>query len=379
MSRRRSEIFIIHFQPLELYPPACNLLDYLVKHQENKIIVATTENRKEKQLSAYSNPSERLLIRRTKGISPYSPFRLFQYLFFYLKCLSLLLRYQPKSILYFETLSSWPALTYKKMKGGAVKLLAHYHEYLNPKEYAHNMWLVKTLHRQEAKMYQHSYSWISQTNEVRLKKIILDNNLENIDGEMLHTMPNYPSKNWATSKTDFGSSGKIRLVYVGAVGYDSMYLKEVVDWVIKNRNYFTLDLYSYNIDGKAREFLCSIQDNSIRFHGTVNYKDLPLLLKDYDIGLVIYKPVSDNWIDNAPNKIFEYLACGLDVWFSKTMTYSLKLTKEKSFPKIIPVDFERLDEFDFRKVINRDGLSYKETNFFYETIYPEILEAISSK
>jgi hypothetical protein len=263
------------------------------------------------------------------------------------------------------------------MRGSSVKLLAHYHEYLNLNEYAHNMWLVKTLHRQEAKMYQRSYMWISQTNEARLKKIILDNNLENIGGEMFHTMPNYPSKNWATSKTDFGSSGKIRLVYVGAVGYDSMYLKEVVDWVIKNKNYFTLDLYSYNMDRKAKQFLGSIQDDSTRFHGTVNYNDLPLLLKYYDIGLVIYKPVSDNWIDNAPNKIFEYLACDLDVWFAKTMTYSLRLTKEKTVPKIIPVDFEKLDEFDFRKAISREGLSYKETNFFYENVYHEILGAIS--
>jgi hypothetical protein len=266
---------------------------------------------------------------------------------------------------------------YKKVKGSSVTLLAHYHEYLNLNEYGHNMWLVKTLHRQEAKMYQHSYMWISQTNEVRLKKIMRDNNLENIGGEIFHTMPNYPSKDWGTRKTDFGSSGKTRLVYVGAMGYDSMYLKEVVDWVIKNKNYFTVDLYSYNMDGKAKEFLCSIQDDSIRFHGTVDYKELPILLKNYDIGLVIYKPVSDNWIDNAPNKIFEYLACDLDVWFSKTMTYALRLTKEKTVPKIIPVDFEKLDDFDFKKAINRDGLSYKETNFFYEDVYPDILTAIN--
>jgi hypothetical protein len=59
------------------------------------------------------------------------------------------------------------------------------------------------------------------------------------------------------------------------------------------------------------------------------------------------------------------------------MTYALRLTTEETFPKIIPVDFEKLDEFDFKKAINRDGLSYKETNFFYEDVYPDILTEIS--
>jgi hypothetical protein len=266
---------------------------------------------------------------------------------------------------------------YKKIKKSKVKLLAHYHEYCSPQEYAANMFLVKTMHKQEAKMYSHSYHWISQTNEVRLQKMIRDNHLENIGQAVFHTMPNYPSRYWAGRKTNYETSEKIRLVYVGSFGYDTTYLKELTQWVVQNKNQFTLNLYSHNIDEKASAFLGSLKANNVQFHGAVNYPELPEVLARYDIGLVIYKPVSDNWIHNAPNKIFEYLACGLDVWFSNTMTYAKKLSTEDTFPKIIPVDFENLDEFDFKKAVSRTGLLYKESDFFYENVYDKILAELT--
>jgi hypothetical protein len=190
-------------------------------------------------------------------------------------------------------------------------------------------------------------------------------------------MPNYPSRHWAKIRTSYRNSKKIRLVYVGSLGYDTTYLEGLAQWVIKNKAQVTLDFYSHNMDEKAESFLALIEEEGIQFHGGVNYQELPEILINYDIGLVIYKPVSDNWIQNAPNKIFEYLACGLDVWFPKTMTYTLSLATEETMPKIIPVDFENLDELDFKKAVNRDGLHFKESNFFYENIYPDILDAIN--
>lgn len=372
-----SQIVIIHFQPLELYPPVCNLLDYLGKNSSDKIIVITTEHKGDKIFPLYKNTSKQIFIKRSLAIVPTSALRLFRYFFFYLNSLRLLLKHQPKSVLYFDTISSWPALMYKKIKGSKVKLLAHYHEYCSPMEYVNNMLLTKVLHRMEIKMYPHSYQWISQTNEVRLQKMISDNHLENIDQSVLDTMPNYPSRYWAGKKTNYGTSDKIRLVYVGSLGYDSTYLKELTQWAVQNKNQFTLDLYSHNIDEKASAFLDSLQEDNVQFHGAVNYPELPETLTNYDIGLVIYKPVSDNWIQNAPNKIFEYLACGLDVWFSNTMTYAKKLSTEDTFPKIVPVDFENLDEFDFKKAVSRTGLLYKESDFFYEHVYDEILAGLS--
>lgn len=371
-------IVVIHFHPLELYPPVCNLLNYLTKNPGSNIIVITTENDKGKKLAAYSNTSGKVLINRAPAISSKSRFRLFQYLFFYLNTLRLLIKHRPRSVLYFDTISSWPALIYKRMRGPSLQLLAHYHEYVSPNEYAGNMLLVKIMHRIEAKMYTHSYSWISQTNEVRLQKMIRDNSLENMGQSVFHTMPNYPSIDWIKNERSFfGTPKKNRLVYLGALGYDTMYLKEVTDWVIQYKDHFTLDFFAYNIDEKAKEFLDSIQQDCIRFRGGVNYEELPHLLTDYDIGLVIYKPVSDNWIYNAPNKVFEYLACGLDVWFAKTMTFTLTLAREDVYPKIIPVDFEKLDKFNFEKAVNREGLMLKTSQYFYEGVYEEVYQALN--
>ena len=207
--------------------------------------------------------------------------------------------------------------------------------------------------------------------------MITDNGLQNSDQSVFHTMPNYPSKHWAKGNTSYGASKKIRLVYVGSLGYDSTYLKELTEWVVKNKGHFTLDLYSHNTDEKAKAFLDSLLAEGVKFHGAVNYPEMPEALVNYDVGVVIYKPVSDNWIQNAPNKVFEYLACGLDVWFSETMTYMISLAKENTYPKILPVAFDNLSNFDFEKAINRAGLSFKGNDFFYENVYGEICKEIT--
>jgi hypothetical protein len=268
---------------------------------------------------------------------------------------------------------------YKRMKGKTIKLYAHYHEYNSPGEYRNNMLLVKIMHRMEAKMYTNWYSWISQTNEVRLKKMIIDNHLQNADQTIFHTLPNYPSKYWVKNKRNGRTSKRTRLVYVGSLGYDTMYLKEVTDWVIKTKDHYTLDLYSHNIDEKAKAFLDSIQHDCIQFHGAINYEDLPQVLCNYDVGLVIYRPISDNWIQNAPNKVFEYLACGLDVWFSKTMIYTLSLVRDDVYPKILAVDFEKLDVFNIENAVKREGLLMKESEYFYEDVYEELYKALDKR
>jgi hypothetical protein len=263
------------------------------------------------------------------------------------------------------------------MKGTSAKLLVHYHEYVSPREYAENMLLVKIMHRQETKMYSYSYHWISQTNEVRLQKMIRDNHLVSTNQSVFHIMPNYPSKYWVKEKTSFNCSNKVRLVYIGSLGFDTMYLKELVEWVLHNKSSLSLDLYSYNIDKHAKMFLESINDDGVVLHNGCNYNELPAILKNYDVGLVIYKPVSENWIENAPNKVFEYLACGLDVWFSKTITYMLSLARENEYPKIIPVDFRNLKELNVQKAINRKGMKCDANNFFYENVYGEIYKSLS--
>ena len=377
MKQRKDRIIIIHFQPLERYPPIINLLDYLRTIAVEDIVVISTGNDTGSIFREYKSRSENVKVKRTPAIVPNSVFRIFSYLFFNASSFFFLLRYQPKSVLYFETISSWPAIMYKKLRGNKVKLLVHYHEYLNPVEYTQNMRLVRKMYKLEDNLFSGHYSWISHTNENRLNNFIKDHHLEKDNQSVFHVMPNYPSKYWAKGETSFNSSNKIRLVYIGSLGLETMYLKELVTWVQSHKESLSLDFYSHNVDEAAKTFLESINDGCIVLHKGCDYEQLPRILKNYDVGLVIYKPVSENWIQNAPNKVFEYLACGLDVWFSKTITYTLSIARDDVYPKIIPVDFDNLKELNIQKAIKRDGIKLKSDDFFYENIYGEIYKNLS--
>jgi hypothetical protein len=376
MRKRKNRFFIIHFHPLERYPPILNLLDYFAANAVEDIVVISTLNQKGGILKRYESSSKNIEIKRTPAIVPNSIFRIFNYIYFYINSFYLLFKYKPKSILYFETISSWPAILYKKLRGNKVKLLVHYHEYMSPVEYRDNMRLVKKMYRMESEMFAGNYTWISHTNQNRLDNFIKDHHLEKENQSIFHTMPNYPSKYWAKKKTSFNSSSKVRLVYIGSLGLDTMYLRELVEWVLCNKQSLSLNFYTHNIDEKAKTFLESINDDCIVLHNGCNYQELPEILKNYDVGLVIYKPVSENWIQNAPNKVFEYLACGVDVWFSKTITYTLLLARENVYPKIIPVDFDNLKEFNIQKAINRESLNLQADQFFYENVYGEIYKSL---
>ncbi|HEY5369133.1 MAG TPA: hypothetical protein VIJ75_09090 [Hanamia sp.] len=369
-------IFIIHLLPLELYPPVMNLVDYLSKNYLGKIIVLTTHKSEENSLSLYKNNSSNVLIKR-KSLSGTNPFvRMMNYTLFYLNGLSLLIRTKPKAVLYFESLSSWPALIYKKIMGERIKILVHCHEYTDPGIKSEETSLARQLHKIEKKMYPR-FSWISHTNPVRLQMFKDDNGLNKLPKSIFHVMPNYPSNSWMQKETSHCNKLKQKkLVFVGSLGYDNMYLQEIVDWVGKHSPDFSLDVYSYNIDLKAKEFLGNCRLENVRFCGGCDYDTLPEILRNYDIGIDIYKPYSLNHVHGVSNKVFEYLACGLDVWFSSDKELAHDYVKEDIFPKIISVNFKDLDSFDYQSAVSRAGLQYQQSNFFYENIYPEILEHI---
>lgn len=366
---------IIHFHPLERFPPALNLINFLSAERSNRIIVITTRDKKGSGLRTYENRGIRII--RTPAIVPGSVMRLFNYFRFYFTSLSVLIISRAKVVLYYETLSSWPALIYKKIRKNKVALFVHYHEYTQPGS-DNQMWLVNKIHQLEKKMYPDLYQWISHTNEVRMEQFKKDNQLKNNNPCIFHTMPNYPPVTWTKYQNNFGSADRIRLIFIGSLGYDNMYLKEIIEWAIVHEEKFTLDFYSYNIDIKAREFLNGIDTRSIRFHAGKNYDELPVILRNYDVGLVLYKPYNFNHVNGISNKVYEYLACGLDVWFPKDNTYMLSMVNNKYFPRIEALDFKDLSAFDFESALNRNSLINRDGGYFAESVYKQIAEVIKA-
>ncbi|MEO8413547.1 MAG: hypothetical protein ABI472_07795 [Ginsengibacter sp.] len=372
--KKQQKLFIIHFQPLELFPPAMNMIDYLSRISEQKIIVITNKNSNLDLLSKYEPVNVK--IYRPAKLSGPSMYRYLNYFFFYLSAFFLLLRHHPKLVLYFETLSSWPALMYKKIKK-RTSLMVHYHEYTEPKLYGEGMFLVRWMHEIETKMYG-KFSWISHTNPVRLQIFKNDEKLESMSASIFHVLPNYPPKSWLTiKKNDSLKNKKKRLVFVGSLGYKNMYLQEVIDWLDIHPEELSLDIYAYKIDEKAKQVLAKANNKNIRYCGGCDYFSLPEILINYDIGLVIYKPFSQNTIHAVSNKVFEYLACGLDVWFSVDMTYTFEYARQSVYPKVIPVNFKELNSFDFALAISKENLQYEASPFFYENVYPEVLNHIN--
>ncbi|MCX6322756.1 MAG: hypothetical protein NTZ41_00970 [Sphingobacteriales bacterium] len=370
MAEISRKVIFVHFHPLEQYPPAMNLVDYLGQIPAIQLKVITNKVSAHRNLKKYQSSSDRTTIYRPARDSVSGMIRYFNYVFYYLSSFFIILFQKPDAIIYTETLSAWPAILFKRWRKKKLLLLAHYHEYATPVEYETRMFLSKWMHKMELKDYAH-YDWISQTNAIRLQKFVQDAHLKGLHNEVLHTFANYPPSSWLSAKVN-PIGRPVRLVYVGSLGYGNMYLKELIEWILQKGEKYILDIYAHNIDEEAKQFLDKHKSNGIRFCGGCDYQALPQVLKDYDVGLVIYKPFSENTIHAVSNKVFEYLACGLDVWFSEEMTFTLQYTELNAYPKIVPVDFRNLSAFDDNAALDRDGLTYKPCAYFYETEYQQM-------
>jgi hypothetical protein len=93
---------------------------------------------------------------------------------------------------------------------------------------------------------------------------------------------------------------------------------------------------------------------------------------------VIYKPLTENYLYNAPNKIFEYLACGLNVIIPDSMNYAKQYVNQESNQSIISVDFENLQTFDFNILLKNKASSDLPTQFIAEFVYAEILACLKN-
>jgi hypothetical protein len=219
-------------------------------------------------------------------------------------------------------------------------LFVHYHEYTTQQEYRNGMSLEYFNYKLE-NLFKNKYYWFSHTNEIRLN--LFSSDFDNLPKEKLYVMPNYPLESWYSTnkKNEYLNTSKIELVYIGAISFADTYIKEILDFVHMNQDKYNIDLYSFNLSNDVLTYIQSLKCNSIKYSGSVNYNEIPSILINKDVGLILYKASTLNYIYNAPNKLFEYLSLGLDVWFSSEMKgcYSYKTNIS---PKVIAVDFQNI-------------------------------------
>ncbi len=165
-------------------------------------------------------------------------------------------------------------------------------------------------------------------------------------------MPNYPPASWIRLSRrrpcDEAGGRRLRLVYVGAVSLRDTWIEELLQWLARqNGDAVSLDLYVSTTDTPTLAFLRGYSGPNLRvqFPG-ISYYDLPSILGNYDIGLILYRGTTDNYIWNAPNKLFEYLVCGLDVWYPREMRgipEAINCSRESG---VLELDFSKLMEID---------------------------------
>ncbi len=360
----RLNLAIIHFSPLEQYPPVMNWLEFLAKRLTDKDRVMVLTRNPPAGMETFKTPSPLINIKRYPaggGGTALSRYR--SYLGFYVSAIRQLAREKPDTVLYYESLSAVPGLYYKYFLRRNTRLLVHYHEYTTPVEYRNSMLINYRSHLLEKRLYP-LFSGISHTNPGRLGLFQRDNQGIRLPPQTI--WPNYPPQHWLRSEQKPEAGSPVRFVYVGALNMETMYVHAFATWVVAQRGAASWDIYSWNCTPETRRYIAELRNNSIRFHDGVSYSSLPDILNGFDVGVILYKGHIPNYIYNAPNKLFEYWSCGLDVWFPVQMTGAIPFITNGTYPRILAVDFETPGSLSLSSS-SHTGLAFRPSTFTSES------------
>lgn len=369
----KKQLVIFHFLPIELFPPILNIIDYIATQKDKKYSITLYTTHANKTVKEFN--CDGVTIIKFKGINPNDNgvVKLFKYFGIYFNVLKQLFQLKPKHLIYFETLSSLPCVIYKQYYKNVI-LYAHYHELVTLKELNKGRTLNKLLNKLEATQYK-KYYWISQTNEQRLRLFLKQYNLD-FNSKIHHTLPNYPPYSWLKAlnhSEKIKQKNLIKLVHIGSLSTKGMYLKNLLQQFGNNSN-FSMDFYSHKFTDEITELISRY--NNCFTKGAIAYQDIPKLKGLYDVGLVLYNGSSLNFTYNAPNKIFEYLALDLDVWCSNKLITAKNYERLDCYPKMIMVDYEKLEEFNVEETLDKKGLKYVQSPYVCEPVYDKLINEI---
>ena len=342
-------IVILHFRPPKLYPPLLNFILFL---DEKKIPF--------KLITAEKYNSKRNLISRI--------FIIFS--FFLRGNLSTL--FQKRTVICFESISAI-GLFASNVLNRKQKVFFHYHEYFSIEEYKSESFLEYLGYKLEKSIIRRAL-WISHTNQDRLNMWACEN--PKIQTNTLKILPNYPPEIWLENNSKiFKNDSQIKIVHIGSLSIETMYLKEVLAKFGSNEK-FTLDFYSHKF---TKDVVDAIKAHkNCRINGAIEYQEIYRLKGLYDVGLVIYKGISLNVKYSAPNKIFEYLALDLDVWCSDKLISAVPYQRLDCYPKMLMLDYTNLDHFDVECAISKIGLSYTSSAYTCESVLGGLLKELSN-
>lgn len=370
-------VYILHLLPLEYYPPITNLLNILSKDKRVKTAVFSTKNNKNRPRFQ----TENIHISRTNypGYQKNIILKFWSFFTYVVLPLWQLIVFKPHVLMYYEPHSAMPAYVYKKFFNRKVKIIIHYHEYYAPTDFnGPSMGSVRYFHKLETTYLYKKAAWISQTNRQRLDFFSKDNPC--VPNSKLFTLANYPPKSWTKRRNKPSRINvPIKLLYLGALSFENTYIREIVAFVQKNPNMLHLDIFSYNMHKDVLSWLASLKITNIKLnHLGVAYDAIPKIASNYDLGLVLYKGHNTNYQYNAPNKLFEYLVCGLDVWVPKELAGCKKYLNKDSKPCVVEVDYNYLSISDLTHFSKGEDMLQRQIQFHAEDENTVLIEKIKS-
>jgi len=373
---RRKRVAIVQALPLEYYPPVTNLLGFLSTEPDLEVAVFTVHNPIGRE--AYVHPAFRIHRFPMPQAGDRVHVRLWKHLLFTVGCVRRLRQFKPQAILYYEPHSAMPAYIYSRYCDGNTTVLIHNHEYYEPAQFERpGMRLVKWSHSRETGHLYRKAAWISQTNQDRLRFFLQDYPF--IDHRIAHALPNYPPRAWIGRCTsqERTSDRPLRLVHVGAVSLEDSHVREICEWTVQKQGKVTLDFYDYKIPKTTRSFLANMESPWIRcFDRGVPYAELPTVLGEYHVGLVLHRGTNVNYTYNAPNKLFEYLACGLDVWCPREMQGTKPYLCSNARPRVVAVDFAEEQGINSAEASVSNAQPFVPSSYCFEDVLPELVSAL---
>jgi len=343
------KIAVVHYQPLAYYPPAFNFLEDLSSSKNKEVKVYTRKGAVNNFDFNFPGVTIEYLNENFDFSGGWKGSLTF--FAFHISVFFKLLAFRPCKVLYFENLSAICVALYSVF-AHRIGMYVHYHEYFEPPTVRKLPFTHKLSNLIEKKIVFEKVNWLSHTNSTRLKKYLGDNGLHN-DPAIFKVFPNYPPGNWLNTSVALYKNEQIRLIYIGSLSVNSFYFIELIEWVIMNSEKVDLTIYSYQLSRDAIDFIKEKKvGNIFLFEEGVNYYNIPDVLKNFDIGLILYKPLNDNMRFNETNKLFEYLICGLDVMYPVEMEL-ITMHKETFGDKLIPVDFLSLNKLRVEGLIQR--------------------------
>jgi hypothetical protein len=335
-----------------MYPPLLNLTRFFAAPRDWDVTVYTTNCKyplKEFEVEGvkivrHDNPSG---LSRTAAAKAYLQFNALT--------AAALIRERPEIVLYFEPQSSFAVTIASFFVRFAVFI--HHHEYHAPEEFLRrDMRLTRLFHYIErARLFPRAI-WISHTNKERLALFLRDN--PSAQRAAANVLPNFPPAHWIRSNENAWRKNvppPLRMVYVGSLSLADTYLQEFIEWIKRYPGRATLDVYAFNTDDETRRYLeLNHRDHVLQFHPMgVSYDDLPNILSAYHTGVILYKAQTPNFQHNASNKLFEYLAAGLDVLYPRSMKGVSEYVRLRTNPRVIEFDFHNGDGPDINVISTR--------------------------